>query len=129
MWGNPITFSGNVTVSGITTLNEVAIDTDIGIGRGGLGDSNSVYVGEVTTSGSAINNTGVGANIFTQLTGGADNVAMGTNAASGNTSGTRNTNIGYNSVGNAGNHNTAVVRRVSCVPSAILPIRSYFATE
>lgn len=108
VWGNPITFSGNVTVSGTATLKDVAIDTDIGIGRGGLGDSNSVYVGEVPTSGSAINNTGVGANIFTQLTGGADNVAMGTNAAQGNTSGTRNTNIGYNCVGNPGSHNTAV---------------------
>lgn len=108
VWGNSITFSENVTVSGTATLNNVAIDTDIGIGRGGLGDPNSVYVGEVPTSGSAVNNTGVGANIFTQLTGGSDNVAMGTNAAQGNTSGTRNTNIGYNCVGNPGSHNTAV---------------------
>jgi hypothetical protein len=83
---------GIITIGGQTFAHAFGANAD-----------NNTFVGQVAgnltlTSGTAVNNTGIGANVLHALTTGANNVAMGVNSQLLVTSGSRNTSCGTSSL-------------------------------
>ena len=122
------TFSGNVTIGGTLTYEDVTNIDSVGIvtARAGINMSGGqLLVGTGVTIGvagiatfrkshidvsDALNNSGGGQGVFASLTTGVQNTAIGGNALTANTTGGTNTGVGYAALdaNTTGNGNVAV---------------------